>query len=97
MLFQLFWIAVSVVSRETAREMSALGLKAGALPPALGAVAPAVGAGVFCAWARGVSMSAAAAAAGSISQCKRRSDEAREVAEVAEVLEVLKRWEVPVA
>lgn len=51
MLFQLFWIAVSVMSRETAREMSALGLIAwpGATPAAALLVVPAV----FCAWARG--------------------------------------------
>ncbi len=56
MLFQLFWIAVSVMSRETAREMSALGLIAwpGATPAAALLVVPALdGAAVFCAWARG--------------------------------------------
>ncbi len=56
MLFQLFWIAVSVMSRETAREMSALGLIAwpGATPAAALLVVPALDrAAVFCAWARG--------------------------------------------
>lgn len=71
MLFQLFWIAVSVVSRETAREISALGLNTDE-PPAGAALL--AGAGVFCACACGVMNNAAAMAAGNVSHSALWSD-----------------------
>lgn len=79
MLFQLLWIAASVVSRETAREMSALGLNAAALaalpaPAALAEFAELAGAVVFWAWADGVSTSTAAMVAGSVSQSAVRTE-----------------------
>lgn len=71
MLFQLFWIAVSVVSRETAREISALGLNTDE-PPAGAALL--AGADVFCACACGVTNNAAAMVTGSVSHSALWSD-----------------------